>query len=260
MKGFVIGVIWTLAVVMWWFILATDRLTWPVQHVYAQQEQPAYVLPVIDTAVTPTAMLAGVLIIPDTQVPNVEVKPQLEIIQAVVVYDVATPTTEEIVMYSPPPEIPTIQSLTFDPSGPFANVVGYGTPFNPSGDIDDDWDSVATPGNDNPVTQGWPYCTFPLSAPFVDWSMASEASLLDGTNSEMIELPASVISSIMSRGGGYFPTEGTVTYPESMIKPKLIEIFLHGTLTLCQNDNHQPNMSGPGVQEFLDFLATGYLH
>ena len=250
-KGFVLGVLWTLTIILWWFILATKQITWPVQHVYAQQT--SYVLSVIDI-VTPTSTnvsYANVMIIPDTPIPIVVVEPEV-IVQAIVVYDM-TPTTE-IIEYIPPPEIPTIETLTFV-SGPIANVIGY---TSESTDIDNDWDSVATPGNDNPVTRGWPQCVFPLPVPFVDWSMASQASLLDGTNSETIELPALTISSIMSRGGAYFPSEGTVVYPESMIKTKLIEIFLHGSLTLCQDSNHQPNMYGSGVQEFLDYLANNY--
>lgn len=120
-------------------------------------------------------------------------------------------------------------------------------------DIDNAWDMIATPGNLS--GNALPLCPSPLPIPFVDQSMAVEASLLDTSNSETIELQAADISRIMARGGGYFPSSGIVTRPENGL---LFELMTYD-MSICQDGNGIA-VYGVGVQIFLNDLAIKYLH
>lgn len=122
-------------------------------------------------------------------------------------------------------------------------------------DIDDVWDVIATPGRLQPNT--FPECPNPLPQPFVDQSMSVEASLLDGENSESIELQASDISRIMQRGGGHFPPTGKVARPENGLLFELGMYIAGGDMKVCQ-DSGGVTMYGNGVQRFLDNLKINY--
>lgn len=122
-------------------------------------------------------------------------------------------------------------------------------------DIDNLWDNIATPST---VNFGLEACPEILPTPFVTWQMASELSLLDGDDSETIELPASVISEVASRGGAYFPTDGIVTVPEQGLLYNMMAYF--GDMKVCQYSDGKPNVYGIGIQYFLLDLANNYLH
>ena len=77
-------------------------------------------------------------------------------------------------------------------------------PLNPIS-LDEAWDTAVEMGLDD----RFPLCGYPLPMPFVDWSMALEASELQTADRQYteIKITAADISRIMARGGGYFPAE-----------------------------------------------------
>jgi hypothetical protein len=84
--------------------------------------------------------------------------------------------------------------------------------------------------------------------------MAQRASNLQSSreNYEQISIQASVISTIMAEGGGYFPTEGNIRMPENDV----INMLMAAGVDACQN--RSITLYGNGVQLFLNDLYDKY--
>lgn len=226
----------------------------------------------VTPTVTPNYLPTIVITVQPTEIPFTETATlpaatpiatptEQPIVQAYVVSD--TPVTQDLWA-----NVPTIsyQEAQIVPTTDYSQWMGTPNPalLTPSApgiqlniddlsDIDNLWDMFATP---QAVPMGYlEQCAGQLPIPFVTWQMALEASLLDGPNSETIELPASTISNIVMRGGGFFPSEGTVILPEN----GLVSYMMTFPLNICQDVNGKPNVYGPGVQMFLNDLAQNYL-
>ncbi len=237
-----------------------QRVFMPTLVVPTETPQPTYT----ETTGHPEGQVAEVVILVDTPAPVID-QPIM-----VVAADTSLPVNIVEVTETEPFEfISATATNTYEPTFTPEWTAWIGTPvpdiltseaypLQAAPDIDDLWDAVATP---QIVPSGSAeICPAPLPMPFVTWEMAVEASLLDGPNSETIELPASAISNIMVRGGGTFPTIGTVIVPEEGLVSYLMEFVLRGQMFICQDINGKPNVYGPGVQEFLNSLSQNYLY
>jgi len=198
----------------------------------------------------PSPSVASTQIIYSTPTPTPTAMPVTEQMAVVVIVD--TPTA-----YNPWQDVPTISymetattteapQVETSPTPDYMQYIGTPVPgaLTPKSpmivinlddlndlDIDTAWDMIATPGRI--PGHVLPACPNPLPTPFVDQSMAVEASLLDTAESETIEIPASEIARIMARGGGYFPYCGYVIRPENGL---LSELMSYGMFT-CQDQN-----------------------
>lgn len=118
-------------------------------------------------------------------------------------------------------------------------------------DLDDLWDCAKT------IASSASDCAYPLPTPFVTWNMADRLSILqsDRHSSEEISISASIISSIASEGGGYFPQDGNIRLLENDVIWMLLG---YPNLTACKNIAGFPDVYGAGIQQFLDDLYLNY--
>lgn len=144
-------------------------------------------------------------------------------------------------------------------SGPTANIVPEALPVEQyaSMSLDQAWDTAVAMG----IDQRFPSCSYPLPVPFIDWQMAMELSELQTADRQYTEIKmlASDVAAIAARGGAYFPSSGIVQIPEDTIPPMLLQLYTSGSVTVCRDANNKPSGFGPGVQIFLDQLASSYM-
>jgi hypothetical protein len=220
-----------------------------------------------------TMQIAQVQIIQDTPQPAkmIIVNPTQETIAA-------APAVQEVLAITSTQEIPTAVSTQevliidstptpndysewihpLDLSGPIPNefpTIQY-TDYSAM-TLDQAWDTAEAVGIDD----HFPQCSYPLPTPYIDWQMALELSqqqTADRSYTE-IKMQASDISAIAARGGAYFPAVGIVQISEDAIPSMLLQLYGSGSLSACRDANNRPNGYGPGVQAFLDNLASSYL-
>lgn len=208
------------------------------------------------------------VVIASTQTQTVQamiVETALPVVQAVIVEDVYQPpviqSTNEVVSVVVVPEVlihgvvttPDIQTDNYDPSlydewkpwaeptpGIVVNVI----------DLDTLWDVAPLIGI------GLSPCPDPLPTPFVTWDMAQRVAMAqsDRQDFEQISIQASIVSQIMSEGGGHFPAEGNIRMPEN----DALYMLMASGANACQI-NGNIAVYGNGVQSFLDDLHNNYL-
>jgi hypothetical protein len=208
--------------------------------------------PVIITA-TASPAIAFVEIVPDTPMPSMQ---YVYVVDAAPV-DLQTQETiiEPTADYSQWITPLTTTPITDIPLSTFASPVPSIIPLNPMS-LDDAWDTVIALGMDDRFAS----CVYPLSAPFVTWDMAIEASELQATGRTYteIKMDASEISRIVSRGGLFFPSDGIIQVDEDLVSSLLMPLYYNGSISVCRDANNKPNLYGAGIQEFLNLLALNY--
>jgi hypothetical protein len=123
-------------------------------------------------------------------------------------------------------------------------------------DLDTTWDSVDSSG----MPDGWASCTYPLPIPFVTWDMANRAAILQANrnNYEEISISSESIASIMTEGGGSFPTDGNIRLPENNVIMMLFPYYQNGLISICVDGYGKPSVYGEGINLFLSDLYNNY--
>jgi hypothetical protein len=211
-------------------------------------------MPVIITA-TASPALAFVEIVPDTPMPAIQ---NVYVVDAAPV-DLQTQETiiEPTADYSQWITPLNTAPITDIPLSTFASPAPSIIPLSPMS-LDDAWDTVIALGMDDRFAS----CVFPLSAPFITWDMALEASELQasGRTYTEIKMDASEIARIVSRGGLFFPPDGIIQVDEDLVPSLLTPLYYNGSISVCRDANNKPNLYGAGIQEFLNLLAASYAH
>jgi hypothetical protein len=114
------------------------------------------------------------------------------------------------------------------------------------------------------MAENWPACNLTpcqgeIQPPFINWKMAEEAVFwqLPERKHPWLIMEASHIQEIVREGGAVFNGTGKIVVNEGSVFAELVFLSVDGKIKACDDQLGMPTLSGPGVQEFLDWLA-GY--
>jgi hypothetical protein len=261
-----------LALFAWGYVFGSgvlEPVIVPHHHGLFEISKPTSVAtPIVLPTATEISPVAHVVIVdapaePANQVISEPVQviiPDVATEAAVIIVDVQ-PTTSDLSEWIIPldPAAPSLASPYDAGSGPTANIVPEALPVEQysSMSLDQAWDTAVAMG----IDQRFPSCSYPLPVPFIDWQMAIELSELQTADRQYTEIKmlASDVAAIAVRGGAYFPSSGIVQIPEDTIPPMLLQLYTSGSVMVCRDGNNKPSGFGPGVQIFLDQLASSYM-
>jgi hypothetical protein len=159
------------------------------------------------------------------------------------------PTAEMPTTETPIAEMPTATSTPDD-------LVHFGPAVDYPSSLDEMWDFI------DEGRYGWTFSPCDegeVTAPYVTWEMAKLAVFFQAPERRhpLLIIKAFDTAQILAPGGGVFPDTGTITMEENQVYVKLIALVIKGKIMMCSTSGDgKPTLYGPGIQEFLDWLAT----